>query len=200
MYSFSLLLSGKIHVLPCILVESFTGCNNLVVGLCLLLLSMSCHSLLGWSVSVEKSSASLIEAPFNITSCFSLAAFKILSFSLILGILIMVCLGVGLFGFILFGALCASRTCMFFSPLQVQKFCDITFQTRFLFLVLFLLLLVLQRFECCCVSCYIGVLLSIFIFLESFFMQLLYLGVSLHFVFQLTNSFLCFIQPACNSF
>ena len=46
-----------------------------------------CHSLLVCSVSVEKSAASLIRAPLYITSCFSLASFKILSLSLNFAIL-----------------------------------------------------------------------------------------------------------------
>ena len=60
------------------------------------------------SVSVEKFTASLIGAPLYITSCFSLAAFKIHSLSLKFGMLILMGLGVGLFGFILIVTLCAS--------------------------------------------------------------------------------------------
>ena len=37
------------------------------------------HFLLAWSISIEKSIANLIGAPLYVTSCFSLAAFKILS-------------------------------------------------------------------------------------------------------------------------
>ena len=40
--------------------------------------------------------------------CFCLAAFRILSLSLIFSIFIIICLGVSLFGFNLFGALCVS--------------------------------------------------------------------------------------------
>ena len=49
------------------------------------------------SVSVEKSTDSLIRAPSYDTSYFSLGAFKILSLSLHFAILIMMRLGVGLF-------------------------------------------------------------------------------------------------------
>ena len=53
----------------------------LVAGLWFSLLGIFfCHSLLAWSVSIEKSVANLIGAPLYVTSFFSLAAFKILSF------------------------------------------------------------------------------------------------------------------------
>ena len=53
-------------------------------------------------VSTEKSAGSLIGVCLYVTSWSSLAAFK--SLSLIFDILITMCLGVDLFGFILFGA------------------------------------------------------------------------------------------------
>ena len=46
-----------------------------------------------WKVSFEKSADSLMETPLEITVSFSLAAFKILSLSLILYNLIIICLG-----------------------------------------------------------------------------------------------------------
>ena len=46
---------------------------------------------------------------FNaVTSCFSIDAFKILSLSWNFAILIMICLAVGLFGFLFLGILCVS--------------------------------------------------------------------------------------------
>ena len=48
----------------------------------------------------------LVKVPLQVTNCFSLAALKILSLSPTFSILIMMCLGVGLFGFILLGTLC----------------------------------------------------------------------------------------------
>ena len=51
-----------------------------------------------------------MEIHLYITLCFSLAAFRIFSLSLTFGILIMICLGVRLFGFILSGMLCVSCT------------------------------------------------------------------------------------------
>ena len=58
-------------------------------------LNVSCYSLLV---------CSLRGFPLHVTICFSSAAFKSLSLSLIFAILIVMCLGVNLFGFILFGA------------------------------------------------------------------------------------------------
>ena len=69
----------------------------------------------------------------QVTNCFSLAAFKILSLSLIFGILIMMCLGVGLFASILFGTLCASWTCMSISFTKLGKFSFTIFSDRFPF-------------------------------------------------------------------
>ena len=70
-------------------------------------LNISCHSLLACRVSIEKSVDNLMGFPLYVTFCFFLAAFRILSLSLTFAIFMM-CLGVGLFGFNLFGALCAS--------------------------------------------------------------------------------------------
>lgn len=62
----------------------------------------------GLQISAEKSAGSLTGVPLFVTSCFSLAAFKILSWSLTFDILITLCLTMGLFGFIFFGTLWVS--------------------------------------------------------------------------------------------
>ena len=144
---------------------------DLVAGLCFSLLGivLAIHSLLACSVSVEKSAASLIIAPLYVTSCFYLVSFKILSLSLNFDILIMMCLGVDLFGFMLIWTLCASWTCEAFLLSRVGKFSIIIFETGFLSLVPFLLFLILLWFECCCVSCCPAVPLSyLHIFLVFF--------------------------------
>ena len=46
--------------------------------------------------------------PLYVTSCFSPAAFQIVSLSLTFDILIIMCLGVVLFGFLVLGAFCDS--------------------------------------------------------------------------------------------
>ena len=70
---------------------------------------------MSWSVSIEKSTATLIGSPLYVTSCLPLAAFKILCLSWNFAILIMMCFEVGLFGFFLIGTLCFLDLCDFFS-------------------------------------------------------------------------------------
>ena len=72
---------------------------------------------LACKVSSEKSSDSFMGISLHMTPYFSLAAFIILS--LHFAILIMTCLDVGLFGFILFGTLCAF--CWAFLVAQLVK-------------------------------------------------------------------------------
>ena len=90
-------------------------------------------------------------------------------------------------------------TCMAFPLSKLRKFSVIILSNRFLSLVPFLLLVFLW-FECCCLSCCLAVPLSYLHIFFSLCVQLLYLSISFYFVFHLTNSVLCFIQPACNSF
>ena len=71
-------------------------------------LSMSCHSLLAWRVSVERSAVILMGIPLCVIYCFSLAAFNICSLCLIFVNLINMFLGVFCLGFILFGTLWVS--------------------------------------------------------------------------------------------
>ena len=89
-----------------------------------------CHSLLAYNVSVEKSAASLIGFPSYFTSCFSFAAFKILSLSLKLGVLIMMCLGLCLFEFILFGASALPECAWLFPSPGCGHFLSLFFSNR----------------------------------------------------------------------
>ena len=68
-------------------------------------LNISCHSLLACRISAEKSANSLMGVPLYVICCSFLHAFNILSLSLIFAILITMCLGVVLFGLILFRTL-----------------------------------------------------------------------------------------------
>ena len=74
-------------------------------------LNIPYHSLLP-AVSAEMLADSLMGVPLYVSWCFSFAAFNISSLSSIVAILITVCIGVVLFGLILFGTLCASWTWM----------------------------------------------------------------------------------------
>ena len=85
-------------------------------------LSMSCHFLLVCKVSAEESAASLKGVLLYITSYFSLPAFNVLSLSLSFDILIIMCLGVGLFGFLLCGTVWASWIWMSVSFPRFKKF------------------------------------------------------------------------------
>ena len=96
---------------------------------CFIIWNISCHSLLDWSVSVDKSAASLFRASLYFP-CFSLADFKILSLSLILGILIMICLGVGSLVHLDWDFLCFLNLHGFFSLSWFRKFSVIIFSKR----------------------------------------------------------------------
>ena len=69
---------------------------------------------LACKVSAEKPAYSIMGVLFYERSCFSLAAFQSLSLSLTFDVLIVMCLGVVLFGFTLFGLLWASWTWVLF--------------------------------------------------------------------------------------
>ena len=66
-------------------------------------LKILCHFLLAYRVCVDKTAHSFIGALLYITDCFSLGTMNILFLPLTFVILIMMCLGVGHFGFMLFG-------------------------------------------------------------------------------------------------
>ena len=132
MNCFSFTLSGKHFICPSILNVSFAGQSNLGCrSLLFITLNTSCQYLLACKVSFEKSADSLMGILLQVTNYFSFAAFKILSLSLTFGILIMMCLAVGLFGFILFGTLSTSWTCMFIYFTKLGKCSFIIFSIRF---------------------------------------------------------------------
>ena len=94
MNSFNLTLSGKHFICPSILNDSFTGKRSLPF----ITWNTSFQPFLACKVSFQKSADSLMETPLQVTLSFSLAAFKILSLSLILDNVIMICLGVCFLG------------------------------------------------------------------------------------------------------
>ena len=106
MNSLNFTLSEKHFICPSILNDSFSGQSNLGCrSLPFMTLNTSCQPLLACKVAFEKSADNLMGSPLQVTVSFSLAALKILSFYLILGIVIMMCLGVFLLGSSFFGTL-----------------------------------------------------------------------------------------------
>ena len=67
---------------------------------------MSCHSLLRCGVSAERSAVNLMGIALYVMCCFSIAAFNIFYLYSVFDSFINMCLGVFLFGFILYGTLC----------------------------------------------------------------------------------------------
>ena len=124
--SLSFCLPVNLLVSPSYLNEILAGYNNLGCRLfSFIILSMSCHSLLAWRVSIEKSAVILMGIPLCVICCFSLAAFNICSLCLIFVNLINTCLGVFRLGFILFGTLWVSWTWVIISFPILGKFSTI---------------------------------------------------------------------------
>ena len=99
MNSFNSTLSEKHFICPSILNDSFAGYSNLGCrSLPFMTSNTSFQPLLACKVSFEKSDDTLRGTPLQVTASFSLAASKIFSFCVILGNVIMMCLGVFLLG------------------------------------------------------------------------------------------------------
>ena len=106
--SLSFCFSVKLLISPSYLNEILAGYSNLDCSFfSFITLNMSCHSLLGWSVSIERSAFILMGSPLCVIYCFSLAAFNICSLCLVFISLTVMCLGAFHLGFILFGTLWA---------------------------------------------------------------------------------------------
>lgn len=105
--------SGKLFTSRLILHESLAGYSNLDCKLLHFITFQYFLSVpLAFSFTAERSPDSLMRAPLYIGNCFSLAGFNTHSVCLPFGGFIMVCLGVVLFGFILFGTHCVSYACV----------------------------------------------------------------------------------------
>ena len=109
--SLNFCLSVKLLNSPSYLNEILAGYSNLSYRLFFFInLGMSCHPLLAWRVSIDRSAVILMRIPLCVICCFSLAAFNICSLCLIFVNLTNMCLGVFCLGFILFGILWVSWT------------------------------------------------------------------------------------------
>ena len=92
---------------------------------------MSCHSLLAWRVSIDRSAVILMRIPLCVICCFSLADFNICSLCLIFVNLITMCLGVFRLGFFLFVTLWVSWTWVAMSFPILGKFSAIISSSNF---------------------------------------------------------------------
>ena len=77
---------------------NFCLSGNLFISPSILNENISCHSLLAYRVSAERSVVKCMGFPLNVTCCFSLSAFNLLSLCLVFVSLISMCLGVFLLG------------------------------------------------------------------------------------------------------
>ena len=142
MNSFMFNLPGKHFICPCILNDSFAEQSNLgCMSLLSITLNTSCQSLLACKFSFEKSADSLMGTPLQVILSLSLIAFKIICLSLICECLIMMYLGMFLFGSNFYRTLCAFWICMFISFTNQECFLSLFFQVSFQLLALLLLLL-----------------------------------------------------------
>ena len=124
--SLSFCLYENFFISPSILNEILDGYSNLSCRLFpFSTLNISCHSLLVFRVSAERSAVKRMGFPFYVIFCFSLAVFNVLSLCLVFVSLIGVCLGMFLLGFNLYGTLCASWTLLAISISMLGKFSTI---------------------------------------------------------------------------
>ena len=123
LFFFSFCSSDKLFLLPSILNDNITGQN--ILGYKFFLsrtLNISCYSLLAYKISVEKLAGSFIGGSLVTISLFFYCCLQnpLLNFV----ILIMIYLGVGVFGFILFGILSASISQISISFHKFGKFTE----------------------------------------------------------------------------
>ena len=105
----SFCLSVKLLISPSYLNEILTMYRNLGCRFfSFITLNMSCHCLLAWKVSIERSAVRLMGISKCVICCFPLAAFNICCLCLIFASLINMHLGVFHLGFFLFGTLWVS--------------------------------------------------------------------------------------------
>ena len=124
--SLNFCLSVKLLISPSYLNVILAGYSNLGCRFfSFITLSMSCHSLLAWSISIERSPVILMGIPLCVIYYFPLAAFSIWSLCLIFINLINMCLGMFRLGFILFGTLWVSWTWVIISFPILGKFSTI---------------------------------------------------------------------------
>ena len=151
--SLNFCLSEKLFISPSILNEILARYSNLGCRFFpFSTLNISCHSLLTWRVSAERSAVKHMGFPLYVTCCFSLAAFNIHSLCLAFVSLISMCLGMFLLGFILYGTLCASWTWLTVSFSMLGKISTIISSKIFSYSFLFSSSSGPLLFKCWCVN------------------------------------------------
>ena len=126
---FGFFLSGKHFICPPILNDILARQRDLSCrSLFFMTLNISCQSLLTCTVSFEKSADNLVGTALQISNCFYLDASQSLSLSLTFGILIMMCLGMVLFGSNLFGLSVLPGLVWLFSSPKQGSFLSLFFQ------------------------------------------------------------------------
>lgn len=126
-------LPGKFFNSPSILNDNLAGyqipsCRFLSYST----LNISCQSLWPLKLLLRNQLIALRSFLLYVTYCFPVVVFKIVSLSLTFAISITTNLGVGLFGLIVFGTLCASWIWMSVFIPRLGKFSTIFFQTYFM--------------------------------------------------------------------
>ena len=200
--SLNFCLSEKLFISPSILNEVLAGYSNVScrffpVGT----FNISCRSLLACRVSAERSAVKHMGFPWYVTCCFSLAAFNILSLCLVFVSLISMCLGMFIFGFILYGTLCASWTWLAISFSMLGKFstiisskifsCPFFYFSSFGTSIIQMLGHLIFSQRSLRLSSVRFIVFIFFLFFRSYFH---------HFILQHTDSFFCFRYSAIDSF
>lgn len=115
MNSFNLFLSWKLYLFPSIIVDYSSGCNSPGRHLYSLVTCNPFSRLIAFRDSFEKSAVILIGFSLYMDCGFSLLAFNVLFFVNMFSVLTIICYGDFLFWSCLFGVLCVSSVCFYFS-------------------------------------------------------------------------------------
>ena len=191
-------LSAKLLISPSILNEILARyCNLDYRFFPFNTLNISCHSLLACRVSAERSAVKCMGFPLYFTSFFPLAAFHILSLCLFFVSLVSMCLGMFLLGLVLYRTLCLLYLIAYFlfhvgEIFKYSLFKNFLIPFLFLFFIWDSYNLAVGAFDV--VPEFPETVLSSF---NYFHLILLFRSCFHHFIFQLTDSFLCFRYSVC---
>ena len=200
--SLNFCLSKKLFISPSILNEILARYSNLGCRFFpFSTLNISCHSLLECRVSAERSAVKSMGFPLYVMCCFSLAAINILSLCLVFVSLINMCLGVFLFGLILYGTLLCLLNLIDYFLFHVGEIFNYNLFKNFIIPFLFLFFFWdLYNSNVGALDIVPEVSETILSSLHFFYFILLFTSYFHHFIFQLTDLFFCFRYSAIDSF